>query len=327
LIIKPRVKHPYLCQLEALDLRVPDHLPQKQEIVAQLNKETAGYKGELAVEYPLSFLPHNDFHIIHGIRLKGSTYHFQIDTLLLARSLIIPLEIKNFTGKIKFEDNGQFTRTGANGKQEGYLNPLVQANYQSHQLRLWLLKRGYPDIPILPLVIIAFPSTIIEFNPLNAEVNEKVHHSGKIPIVVTNLQNTYPTEKLNTSQLHSLSKLITSSHQPNFPDVKKKFQITREDYRNGVRCSNCGRFHMIRDRRTWKCPPCGYTSPKAHLPALLNDYPLLIGNTITNRQARDFLQVNSDTVIKKLLQNSLPSYSGGNKSRTYNVIWQGPYNF
>ncbi|ALC88978.1 hypothetical protein AM500_03565 [Bacillus sp. FJAT-18017] len=327
MIIKQRVKNPYLCQLEALDLRVPDHLPQKQEIATQLNKEMAGYKGELAVEYPLSFLPHNDFHIIHGIRLKGSTYHFQIDTLLLARSLIIPLEIKNFTGKIKFEENGQFTRTGANGKQEGYLNPLIQANYQSHQLRQWLSKRGYHDIPILPLVIIAFPSTIIEFNPLNTEVNEKVHHCGKFPTVVTNLQDNYPVDILNTSQLQSLSKLITSSHQPYFSTISKQFRISNDDYSKGVWCPNCGNFHMIRVRGTWKCTPCGYTSPKAHLPALLNDYPLLINNTITNRQARDFLQVNSDTVIKKLLQNSLSSFSGGNKSRTYSVVWQGPYNF
>lgn len=92
--LKPRTKPPFLCQLEELDKRTPIHLPQKADIQKRLKNEKAGFKGEVAVDYPLGFLPDQDFIILNGLRIKGASNYFQIDTLLLTRYLLYPLKSK-----------------------------------------------------------------------------------------------------------------------------------------------------------------------------------------------------------------------------------------
>ncbi|WP_316569582.1 nuclease-related domain-containing protein [Neobacillus sp. YIM B06451] len=205
MIKKPRTKPSYLCQLEELDQRVPIHLPQKADIQKRLKNEKSGFKGELEVNYPLSFLPQQDFIILHGLRIKGASHYFQIDTLLLSRYLLIPLETKNFYGLIEFEDNGQFTRTGDSGKQEGYPNPLYQSMYHREQLQQFLKSNGWPAIPIYPLVVISFPNTIVRSSPKNREVIERVHHSAKLPFIIPHIVKQFPKPIIDDVQLLSLS--------------------------------------------------------------------------------------------------------------------------
>ena len=59
-----------------------------------LAKFMAGYKGELAIEYPLSFLPETEYRILHDIRLFDQKHYFQIDTLIVSACFLLVLEIK-----------------------------------------------------------------------------------------------------------------------------------------------------------------------------------------------------------------------------------------
>ncbi|WP_053368137.1 nuclease-related domain-containing protein [Bacillus sp. FJAT-27245] len=322
MIKKPRTKPTYLCQLEELDQRAPIHLSQKADIQKRLINEKSGFKGELAVNYPLSFLPHQDFIILHGLRLKGASNYFQMDTLLLSRFLLIPLEIKNFYGLIEFEDNGQFTRTGDSGIQEGYPNPIYQSMYQMEQLREFFKKNGWPAIPIYPLVVISFPSTIVRSSPGNREVIERVHHSAKLPFIVPHIVKQFPKPIIDDAQLVHLSNQLMASHEPYFPNIMELLGVRDTETINGVQCQKCRHIPMARTSKTWICPRCTHNDPIAHIKTLSHDFPLLKSSTITNRQAREFLQIRSPNVAKYLLQSTFPTWIGDNKKRIYTINWE-----
>ncbi len=68
--------------------------------------------------------------------------------------------------------------------------------------------------------------------------------------------------------------------------------------------------------RWWYCVKCHHQSAEAHLQAL-HDYKLLISNKISNREAREFLQVGSAAVIKYLLQKENFHHVGKSNTRKY----------
>ncbi|WP_421381248.1 nuclease-related domain-containing protein [Bacillus salacetis] len=89
MIITPRIVHVELLQLEALDGRLLETHVAKELIRDELGRRMAGYKGEVNLNYPLSFLSPEDFLILHHIRLFDGTHYFQIDTLIITVKFIL----------------------------------------------------------------------------------------------------------------------------------------------------------------------------------------------------------------------------------------------
>ena len=81
------------------------------------------------------------------------------------------------------------------------------------------------------------------------------------------------------------------------------------------------RLPMTRKWGMWVCGSCSFTSRDAHLMAL-RDYALLIKPTITNRELREFLQLESASVAVKLLSRLNLPYTGSTKDRVYHLNWQ-----
>ena len=73
-----------------------------------------------------------------------------------------------------------------------------------------------------------------------------------------------------------------------------------------------------KEKNKWLCVMCNYTSMSAHFSAL-NDYILLIGDSITNRKARDFLQLESPYVAKRILLGANPDVFGNKSKRVYTL--------
>jgi len=82
---------------------------------------------------------------------------------------------------------------------------------------------------------------------------------------------------------------------------------------------------MSRKVGKWFCVKCHHQSVDAHLPAL-NDYKLLISNRISNRGARDFLQVGSPYIVKYILQKGGFAYIGKTNARMYEIPEQNAMN-
>src|SRR5699024_12082099 len=96
------------------------------------------------------------------------------------------------------------------------------------------------------------------------------------------------------------------------------YMISEKDLLKGVFCPLCTSLPMERKRQHWHCRECGHYSKQAHY-AALNDYFLLISDQIVNREARNFLKVESRDVMKRLLINGGYPLSGTTKSSKYKL--------
>jgi len=87
----------------------------------------------------------------------------------------------------------------------------------------------------------------------------------------------------------------------------------------GVFCPKCGANPMVRKKQKWHCMVCGEYSQTAHLSSIM-DYRLLIGNTITNRQLRDFLLIDSADLARRILLKLNLEKCGSGKSVFYRFV-------
>lgn len=101
MIVKYREQSPEFIQLEAMERRLPPSHHKKELIQEEIIRRKRGIRGEKEIAYPLSFL--DDQHrILHYVRLQDQNGFFQMDTLVLCKSHILILEVKNWYGSIFF---------------------------------------------------------------------------------------------------------------------------------------------------------------------------------------------------------------------------------
>lgn len=318
MFVKERDKPLELYQLEALHRRLLPLHRLKEKVFSDLSRARAGIRGEREVDFPLKFLNEQDYLIIQGLRLPDQNGTFQIDNLILSEKYILILEIKNWYGTVIFGENGQVTRIGDNGIEEGFPNPIPQAKLQQHRLQKWLHSNGISHIPIEFFVVISFPSTMIKSVSAAFPIPDKVIHNSHLLFEIRNLDEVYQKPMIKMPQLRELAQDLIKAHTPLNTNILKKYGITAQELIKGVFCPKCSEVPMIRKREKWYCRRCHHTSKIAHFPAL-NDYQWLVGDYITNRAARDFLRVDSPYVVKEILKKAAISYSGENKGRSYKL--------
>ncbi|WP_082235676.1 nuclease-related domain-containing protein [Halobacillus massiliensis] len=120
MIIKPRTYPIQLRKLQSLLRRLPKSHTRYPMIQAAYSRNLAGYEGEKSIDYYLDFLPEEDYLIIKDLRMKGSKYFFQMDTVILTRKYILILEVKNLAGSLSLNRSTyQMIRT-YNGVEEAF---------------------------------------------------------------------------------------------------------------------------------------------------------------------------------------------------------------
>lgn len=317
MLIKQRENSMLLAQLEALARRLPAHHNVKEKVQTDLRMRRSGVRGEKEIEFPLRFLDEQDYLILHNLRLQDQNGFFQIDTLILCERFILILEVKNWSGTLLFGENGQVIRIDAKNKEEGFPNPLPQAKLQQHRLQKWLNNHGQPHTHIDFFVVISFPSTIIKSISPEHPIPEKVVHNNQLFFRIEEMEQIYPSKQVEKGQLMQLAEKLVKAHVPENVNVMKKYGIPAGELIKGIFCPECGALPMNRKSyRWWHCVKCHHQSAEAHLQALY-DYKLLISNKISNREAREFLQVGSATVIKYLLQKENFHHIGKTNARKY----------
>ncbi|WP_404454482.1 NERD domain-containing protein [Virgibacillus necropolis] len=317
MIVKQREQSIYISQLEALHRRLDPSHRLKGIIHDTLIKELSGIKGENALNYYLNFLPEDEYLILHNLRIKDSNNHFEIDTLLLCERFIILIESKNWYGTLFFDGEKQVIRVGDNGKEEGLPNPIPQVKTQRHRLQNWLNQHGFPQIPLLYFVAISFPSTIIKQLYPAKPIPKEVIHSNSLYFEIEKLNNEYGTSIIDMDMLKDLSSKLVEANEPSVVNILEKFKISKNELITGVVCPGCAGLPMGRLHGKWYCVTCNLLSKDAHI-SLLQDYRLLIGDVITNREARAFLMVDSPYVTKRILLDNCVSI-GDNGMRKYKI--------
>jgi Nuclease-related domain len=308
----------FIIKLSKLIRRVPQTQSKRHLIQEQLSKHSSGFKGEQSLDYFYRYLPKDQIHYLHGIRILHDGYYFQMDTILITPSFIIILEIKHLAGHLYFDDRfSQLIRT-FEGRRESFSNPIEQVKRQSYHLTKILNQYKFNSVPIESLVIMTHPSAIIEASPLYKEATEKVIKSSSLQQKFLNLSQKYPLEILEQKQIKKLTKLLTKLNSAYNPDVCELFQINKNELVNGVFCPICDFSIMKYIWGNWRCLTCKTSSKTAHITAL-QDYAYLISTKITNRESMSYLNLESSNQTNHLLRSLNLPYTGNRKSRHYHL--------
>lgn len=306
-------------KLEAELKRLPESHPKYQEISDEYGRRMSGYRGEQSLKYYLSFLKEKNYSIFHNLRLPdiSGEHYFEIDLLLISPNYQLIIDAKNYRGELYFDGKfDQLIQTYKDTKKP-YHCPVAQITRQQLQLKRLLETFKLTSPTIETLVVFTNPNAIID-------ASKDFKHSHKVIKVPSFLSKIELFEKRNRQevlekkQLQKVSKLLLKNHTPHNHDILAQSGIKEHELIKGVRCPKCDFLPMTRKVRSWSCPSCHYSSSKPYFNSL-NEYILLFGNTITNRQLRDFLDIQSISTAKHILTSLNLPYSGSYKDRTYTI--------
>jgi len=269
-----------------------------------------GHEGEHRVDREWFEMPYlNEHYLLFNYEIENEFgFSHQIDTLLLTKHFLLILEVKNIVGRIDYdEQKHQLIRTRPNGMAETLTNPFDQL-YRHEELFHRILSQLKISLPIETAVVMANPSTVIGTVP---KAPPLFHASGLRAFIKSCLVR--HESLLTTSQLDKLAKLLMSRSMSRNFDLN----ISVDRIRKGVLCEKCNyAVAMTYSRGIWTCPKCGFESRDALLKAL-DDYRLLISERITNREFREFFNVESMYAASKILSRLNIETVGHKKGRYY----------
>ncbi|WP_161524824.1 nuclease-related domain-containing protein [Alteribacter lacisalsi] len=318
MFIKPIEKPLRLRKLEALARRIPYNRPKRQEILQKLYRIEAGYSGEKSLHYYLTQKAGRQYRIFHSIKLHTLNHDFRMDFLLVHRTHLMILEIKNISGTLRFEpDRHQVIWTKPDNTIKVLPDFYLQAVIQMEHLTNWIEEAGLPQIPVKPLVVISNPNCRLDIPP---QYNN--HPSIKNMVRSANLPSRLSYELSRHSKsvfsISALESLILQQHKQDDQCILNETGVHPSELITGVLCSVCVNKTMIKQRYHWLCKHCGKTTRNPHLETLI-DFSLLIKPLITNNEFRWFAEVGSASTAKYLLKELNLPITGHNRGRTYSL--------
>lgn len=305
---------PYkLLGLEAMARRLPESHIFYNELEKELRVVRAGENGEkLLTGVFQKYQLQKDSYVFHDLHLQ-STALFQMDTLLLNRHGAFIFEMKNIAGRIRFPDEqNQLIRTLDNGQVDAFECPSVQLERNRILLQDWFHAHQF-CVPIHGAVVFPRPQQIFE----NKRSHLKILFPLEVPVYIRQIERLPAV--LDASQLLQIARKLADSHQDYNPyPLCTKYSVDPAQLATGVRCNKCGTFGMQSVFKGWGCTQCKNVSRNAHLQAFL-DYYMLISNTMTNRECREFLQLPNTNKTTRLLKQINAISSGEKKGRNYRM--------
>lgn len=291
-----------LIYLEALLARTPSHHPTYTDVKEKVRTWTAGYAGETwfdrfwhdyASDEVIKFIP--DYVIPSH----------QMDAVCIFPKFIVIIEIKNIGGVIEMDGTTrQFTRT-FHTETVGMRNPDDQLYRHEKKMRQLTNNR----IPVIGIVVFTNPSSILKLEGIERRV---IHLSG-LPFILDQLIEQYSTYP--SFDVPQLCDLLLAHQCPPAPYQSKPLAYPLQ---TGVFCSACSLSKMLYSRDLWRCLKCSNRQQDAHLLAL-QDYRLLVGNTISNQEFRKFTELESRSNAVKILKRCGFKTVGTHKSLRYMI--------
>lgn len=312
-ISKERNKPLILEGLQAALSRIdPTH--EKYTLLNNLySSRMAGYRGEKRIDRVFQNYAFPMRHkIINGLSLTSST-DFQIDSLFITPSYAVVLECKNLAGSIKVKNNPpQLIQTLDNGRIRAFESPITQVQSNMALLQDWFHTRNI-SLPIYGAVVLAFPKKEVEL--CNTEI-QFLYPTG-IPSFIRNLPTT--PQLLDEKTFSLLSNELIHSDKEYIPHpICSTYSIQKSEISPGVICSSCHFLGMIKYQGGWRCPMCSQKSSHAHIQAI-RDWFLLFGEKMTNRDCREFLNIQQRQTATRILQSMNLHTEGAKRNRTYTI--------
>ncbi|MBM7097160.1 NERD domain-containing protein [Bacillus sp. H-16] len=308
-------------KLKALLNRLPLTHPKRFKIEVDHGSFYSGYLGEKSLLYFLrSFSYRKDLYIFHNVRLIQYGYTFEIDLLIISTKNIILIEIKNTQGKLSLRRN-QFSREKMKEtlEIEVFKEPVLQVKSQKKDFISWMQRLNIPyPSNIDHFVVLTHKTAFIEPASDNKEIFEYVFRSENLPFKLEeSLKKPYHKE-ISKFQLKNLSNKIMENQSESNWDVLKNYNVHPSELKKGIRCPGCSMVPMIRIKSKWLCRRCKYKSMYP-LEQSLEDYALLVGNTITTERFAEFMLIESlDRAYRYLSKLGLEK-TNAKKNRKYSL--------
>lgn len=313
MIAKPFAKTLHAEALTAFSKRLRKNHPKYARIHDDMIQKNAGDFGEEVVMRELEKLklPHK-FYIFHNISIY-SEISFQMDILLISPYYALILEVKNISGEIEITTNpATLVRTKANGEKKALNSPVPQLEEYIYQLSQ-LFKRFHINIPIYGAVTFAFASSYVKKAPSNTVFLL----TNEVRKFIRGIKADKPI--LSDEELDKLKNWILSRNSEyNSLPLSRHYGIDPLDIVTGVECPHCGLIGMKKIIRTWACPRCRNFSKHAH-DKTLNDYFLIVKNTINNEECRRFFHLQDKHDATRILKNPKLIKTGKAKNTNYTM--------
>lgn len=297
MIVKTRSDEYNYIGLQLMDRRLRELHEMKELIRSKMHMALAGINGEVRVDgvfnkYSFPF----EYVVLHDVSLE-SYGKFQMDTVFLSQYFAVILESKNIGGELSFKLNPSLLeRVNEEGKVDVFESPEIQIERNIFLLEEWLKQSGV-SIPIYGVIVLTNSKVRVIEPP--TKYNAILHRT--IPVYFRNI----PREKkyITTMDMRTLSEKIIANHKPYSPyPMCMRWSIHPSDLQTGVCCEKCITFGMKKRKYGWNCVRCGHVDKLAHEKAIY-EWFVLIGETINNRQCREFLHLESHHVASRLLKS------------------------
>ncbi|MCA1056446.1 NERD domain-containing protein [Rossellomorea aquimaris] len=282
-----------------------------------LKKRLAGFSGEKAIDYHLSFLSEKKYLIFNDLRLPLPPYHFQIDSLLVTAYYCLILEIKNISGTLTIDPKFNQLTKYYDGVETGFPDPISQAQRQKLLLQRFFYDNNLTMPPIIFFVVVSNPKTILKVakgQTLSSPYSKMIHAQNLID-EISKLNHIYTKEVASKKDISKIKRVLLNSHEPGYTNILDQYGIDESDTIQGIRCERCS-GKMERQCRTWGCSQCHFTSKLAHQQTI-EDYFLLIKPSITNKELRTLLDIQSPKTARNLLSSLNLKTTGTTRATIY----------
>ncbi|MBG9452987.1 hypothetical protein ABE61_02540 [Lysinibacillus sphaericus] len=300
--------------LEALIRRLPSTHTEYKNYFEWLRRIHAGFAGEQRVDAEwLEIIlpqPHYFLHDLQILNHFGTTH--QIDTVLLCPHFILILEIKNVTGFLDFEESfNQFTRTTVEGDVEGMTNPIHQSRRHMEWI-MGMLQQSRIEIPVHYAVVLATKNAILS----KSLRGQPIFHVQGLRYHVREWLQQHKETVVEEEKLFQFASKLLSKHRP----IKREIVLPVRDIVKGVLCERCVNGQPMNYRYpNWYCQRCGEINNEAIF-RTLEDYRLLVGETLTNKSFCEFFAIDSPNTAYKLLQKLPLKAEGTKRNRKYLIV-------
>lgn len=203
-----------LKSLEELLDKVGDD--QKQLILDEMNLIQIGLSGEKNVIFELMHST-NPIVFLHDVTLPNVMTDSQIDFIVITRKGLIVLETKKLIGDVTIDSEGNFTRYFKNSKgevykKEGIYSPITQNRYHVDALRKLLNDNKYSkNIPILSVVVIANPKSIVNKKYAQSDVKKQVVKYDQLNNLINDVINFYQDVDISDNVMLEIAELIKTN--------------------------------------------------------------------------------------------------------------------
>lgn len=194
-----------------------------------------GLNGEQNVYFELkhSFLP---ILCLHDVRIVYENYVAQLDFVVISNKFVCILETKTLSGHVSIDQDGNFVRTMRNkyGKEfrEGIYSPITQNERHVDIIRYLLSKEmKIKGTPIVSLVVMANPKTIINKYRCPAEIEKSIIKYDQIKSTLERYQNDKSnTYNLAEKNMYDIANLFVKLDSPLDIDLVAKYRLANDDF-------------------------------------------------------------------------------------------------